>query len=51
MYYSIEYIDGFYCVFDNEKNLIKKFSHHKHAMVFADYMQYFELMKLLMTDY
>ena len=52
MYYSIEYIDGlFYAVFDNDKNLIKKFTSKRHAEIFAQYMEHFELMKLILNDY
>ena len=51
MYYSIEFIDGLYCVFDSQKNLIKKFNHKRHAEIFCDYMEHFELMKLIINDY
>jgi hypothetical protein len=49
--YTIEFIDNLYCVFDSNKNLVKKFTSKARAFDFVEYIEYFELMKILMFDY
>ena len=49
--YTIEFIGNMYCVFDSNKVFVKAFKSKSFAMDFVEYLNHFELLKLLMTDY
>ena len=49
--YTIELIDNLYCVFDSNKHLVKTFKSKGKAFDFVEYIEYYELLKFLMTDY
>ena len=51
MFYTIEFIENCYCVLDSNKVIIKAFECKRNAIDYVEYLNHFELLKLLMTDY